>query len=53
MTDPFFVLMLMHNLGRDYVVWDKSSRIHYRSPGRGTLFADLRLSEDQIAAARA
>jgi hypothetical protein len=53
MTDPFFVLMLMHNLGRDCVVWDKSSRIHYRAPGPGTVFADLRLSEEQIAAVRA
>ena len=53
MTDPFFMLMLIHNLGRDYVVWDKSSRIHYRAPGRGTVFADFRLSEEQVAAVRA
>jgi acyl-coenzyme A thioesterase PaaI-like protein len=53
MTDPFFMLMLMHNLGRDYVVWDKSSRIHYRAPGRGTVFADFRLSEEQVTAVRA
>ena len=24
MTDPFFAIMLMHNLGGDYLVWDKS-----------------------------
>ena len=27
MTDPFFMLMLMENLGRDYVVWDKAANI--------------------------
>ncbi|MCX4198124.1 DUF4442 domain-containing protein [Methylobacterium organophilum] len=25
MVDPFFVLMLMENLGRDYIVWDKAA----------------------------
>ena len=25
MTDPFFALLVMHRLGRDYVVWDKAS----------------------------
>jgi acyl-coenzyme A thioesterase PaaI-like protein len=53
MTDPFFMLMLMHNLGRGHVVWDKSSRIHYRAPGRGTVYADFRLGEAQIDAVRA
>lgn len=50
MTDPFFMLMLMHNLGKAYVVWDKSSRIHYRAPGKGTVLADFRISAEQIAA---
>jgi acyl-coenzyme A thioesterase PaaI-like protein len=50
MTDPFFMLMLMHNLGRRYVVWDKSSRIHYRAPGKSTVYAVFRLSEEKIAA---
>ena len=34
MTDPFFMLMLMENLGRDYVVWDKAANIEFVSPGR-------------------
>lgn len=50
MTDPFFMLMLMHNLGRGYVVWDKSAGIRYRAPGKGTVFADFRLGAEQIAA---
>lgn len=48
MTDPFYMLMLMHHLGRDYIVWDKSATIHYRKPGRGTMRAEFRLDDSQI-----
>jgi acyl-coenzyme A thioesterase PaaI-like protein len=48
MTDPFFMLMLIENLGRDYIVWDKSASIRFRKPGRGVVRASFRLSEDQI-----
>ena len=48
MTDPFYMLMLMANLGRDYVVWDKAATIRYRKPGRGTVRAEFRLSDSQI-----
>src|SRR5215203_7260288 len=39
MTDPFFALMMFHNLGSEYVVWDKSATIEYRKPGRGDVHA--------------
>ncbi len=52
MTDPFYMLMLMANLGRDYVVWDKAATIRYKKPGRGTVRAEFRLSEDQIEGIR-
>ena len=52
MTDPFYMLMLMANLGRDYVVWDKAATIRYRKPGRGTVRAEFRLSESQIGDVR-
>jgi hypothetical protein len=48
MTDPFYMLMLMANLGRDYVVWDKAATIRYKKPGRGTVRAEFRLSDNQI-----
>ena len=48
MTDPFYMLMLMANLGRDYIVWDKAASIRYRKPGRGTVRAEFRLSDAQI-----
>jgi hypothetical protein len=33
MTDPFYMLMVMANLGRNYIVWDKAASIRYRKPG--------------------
>jgi hypothetical protein len=48
MTDAFYMLMLMANLGRDYIVWDKAASIRYRKPGKGTVRAEFRLSDSQI-----
>jgi len=48
MTDAFYMLMLMANLGRDYIVWDKAATIRYRKPGKGTVCAEFRLSDSQI-----
>ena len=48
MTDPFFMVMLIENLGQDYIVWDKSATIRFRKPGRGTVSASFRLSDQQI-----
>jgi acyl-coenzyme A thioesterase PaaI-like protein len=45
MTDAFYMLMLMANLGGDYIVWDKAASIRYRKPGRGTVRAEFRLSD--------
>jgi hypothetical protein len=49
MTDAFYMLMLMHHLGESYVVWDKAATIRYRKPGRGTVRAEFRLADSQIA----
>ena len=49
MTDPFYMLMLIHILGSDFTVWDKSSTIDFIAPGRGTVTARFRLNDDQIA----
>jgi hypothetical protein len=48
MTDAFYMLMLMANLGREYIVWDKVASIRYRKPGRGMVRAEFRLSDIQI-----
>jgi hypothetical protein len=48
MTDPFYMLMLMHHLGCDYIVWDKGATIRYRKPGKSTVRAEFRLTDAQI-----
>jgi len=48
MADPFLMLMLIENLGKDYIVWDKSASVRFKKPGRGTVSASFRLLEPQI-----
>lgn len=53
MTDPFLMIMLLHNLGSDYLVWDKSGSIEYVAPGRGAVQARFLLDEGRIAEIKA
>lgn len=46
--DPIYMLMLIRILGRDYVVWDKAAKIRFRRPGKSTLYADFKLTPDEI-----
>jgi len=48
MTDAFYMLMLMANLGGDYIVWDKAASIRYRKPGKGKVRAEFRLTDAQL-----
>ena len=48
MTDPFFVLMLMANLGKDYIVWDSSSKIQFIQPGRGRVTASFVIDQAKL-----
>lgn len=53
MTDPFWMIMVMHNLGRDYVVWDKAGEIEFVAPGREDVFAEFVVREDLLDEIRA
>ena len=48
MTDPFYMLMLIKNLGPEYVVWDKAASIRFRKPGKGKVRAEFRLTDAQL-----
>jgi len=52
MCDPFFMLMMMRQLGPDYIVWDKAATIRFRKPGRGTVRATFCLPADEVARVR-
>ncbi len=47
-VDPHPMLMLMHLLGDDYIVWDKSASVDYRKPGRGTVYSTIRIMDDDL-----
>jgi len=53
MTDPFYALMLMHLLGERYLVWDQAASIEFLAPGRGTVSALFRLTNEEVEALRA
>ncbi len=48
MCDPFYMLMLIHHLGPDYIVWDKAASIRFKRPGKGTVKARFELSEEKV-----
>ena len=52
MTDPFYMLLLMENLGRDYIVWDKAAHIEFISPGKGTVHAEFKLDDSMLKTIR-
>ena len=47
MTDPFWMILVMECLGRDYVVWDKAATIDFIAPGREDVYAEF-LVEDAV-----
>ena len=52
MTDPFFVFMLVNNLGPDYFVTDQGADIRFLKPGRGRVTASFVLDEAMLADVR-
>lgn len=48
MCDPFFMFILIENLGPDYIVWDKGATIDFVKPGRGTVRARFQISAEEI-----
>jgi acyl-coenzyme A thioesterase PaaI-like protein len=53
MCDPFFMLMVLRQLGDGYVVWDKSATIDFLKPGRGTVRARMEVPKPRIEQIRA
>ena len=48
MTDPFFMIMVQHNLGKEYTVWDKAAKIDFIKPGKGRVSAKFAVANEQI-----
>lgn len=48
MCDPFYMLILMENLGEEYIVWDKAATIRFITPGLGQVVADFEIPKEEI-----
>ncbi|MCL4268592.1 MAG: YiiD C-terminal domain-containing protein [Anaerolineales bacterium] len=48
MCDPWFMLILMRQLGADYIVWDKAASIQFKKPGKGTVRARFHISPERV-----
>ena len=52
-VDPMYMIMLIQNLGPEYIVWDKAANIRFKKPGRSTLYARFTLDQQELNAIRA
>ncbi len=48
MTDPFWMMMVLHNVEPGHIVWDKAGEIDFKKPGHGTLSCHFKLDEVKI-----
>ena len=48
MCDPFYVFILTMNLGKNYIVWDKSAGIEFLKPAKGTILGVFKISTARI-----
>ena len=52
MTDPYFFMLVKHQLGNDYVVWDTRGEIEFVKPGRGVLTAHFAVPKQKATELR-
>jgi acyl-coenzyme A thioesterase PaaI-like protein len=48
MADPFLMIMILRNIGPGFLVWDKAGEIEFVSPGRGTVTAEFRVTDEML-----
>lgn len=53
MTDAFYPLLLMHQLGPEYHVWDQACEIQFKAPGSGTVYGEFEMPKDVVARIKA
>lgn len=47
-TDPIYMVQLIQILGNEYVVWDKSSRVHFKRPAVNDAYTAFEFTEEEI-----
>ncbi len=48
MCDPWFMLILIKQLGPDFIVWDKAATIRFKRPGKGAVSAKFSISSSTV-----
>jgi hypothetical protein len=48
MVDPFWMLLVMHQLGKDYYVWDKPGAIDFVATGYEDVYAHFKLESSVV-----
>ncbi|MEQ8350804.1 MAG: YiiD C-terminal domain-containing protein [Leptospiraceae bacterium] len=48
MCDPFYMALLIRNLGPQYMVWDKGASIDFIRPGTGEVHAVFHISREEL-----
>jgi acyl-coenzyme A thioesterase PaaI-like protein len=51
--DPMYMIMLMENLGDDYIVWDKSATIRFKRPIKKRVGAHFKIDDALLTQVRA
>jgi acyl-coenzyme A thioesterase PaaI-like protein len=52
MTDPFFGLLALRQLGSNYRVWNTRSTIEFIRPGRGVIRTTMRVTPEEVEVIR-
>ena len=53
MSDPMWMLMILHRLGEHYYVWDKAAAIEFVAPAREDVYAHFLLDQSTVDELRA
>lgn len=49
MADPFYALLIMQNVGKGFIVWDKAQTIRFKRPGTGKVTAVFEITSEFVA----
>ena len=52
MVDPHLMLMMMKQLGKEYIVWDKSASIDFVQPGKGKVTSVITITSETTRSIR-
>jgi acyl-coenzyme A thioesterase PaaI-like protein len=50
--DPWYMVMIIRQIGDEYVVWDRSARVTFKRPGTETLYAAFEMPKSEVETLR-